>query len=408
MKIYTNLAAMNASRTYNRNQGTVSTAVQRLATGMRINSAVDDAAGLAIGQRMTSQIRGMNVAMRNLNDGLSMLQTAESGLQEIGNMIQRMRELSVQAANTAVVSYGDRRKLQLEVNELLKEVDRIAKDTDFNGVKILNDNVHFAAVDSDQSAVIDALQRGWLEQAEDLVTTYFGLTGSARDLTVDLTGFSDGAGGTLARVTAGVAAGVGNITSLTLQVDMSDVTDLTLPNGGSAPLYADRIIAHEFVHAVRHDNLQSNPTNFNVIFPFDVLTNDAPTQYLSIQAGANKGQTIDIAYAAGSSEALGIQDVDVVNYASVAMGTLDDAIGYIADQRARLGAQMNRLQHAIGINAVNAESLSASRARIEDADYPVETADLTKGMIIAQAATAMLSQAQTAPQLALSLLNQGY
>jgi len=546
---------------YNRNEASVSTALQRLSSGTRINSARDDAAGLAITERMESQIRGLSVGMRNVNDGISLLQTAEGGLEEIGNMIQRMRELSVQAANLAVMTAENRMKLQLEVDQLTTEIDRIAKNTEFNGVSVLNDNVLFSTLDSGDDKLVSqtALRDVWLQQSVDRIDTLFGLTSSNQDLAVDFDTFSDGAGGTLARVTAGVAGGVGNISNLTLQLDMSDFTDVTTPNGGSPPFYYDRIIAHEMVHAVMYDQTDTtlidtwfmegaaefihgadervsgdaagfgankaaslaatvdlsaawgggsadysvgylavrfihdlagggiasvmdelelgndlltainnatgagyadigafqtafragigavvtdadltnadtgavggldadggaaldaesvianaevpsnNPTNFNVDFPIEEYSNQGPTEYLDFQIGANAGQTIKVGYAAASTKALGIANIDLVADPHVAISRLDDAVGYVATQRARLGAQQNRLQSALAVNEISVESISASRSRIMDADYAKETSALTRSLIVQQAATAMTSQAQASSQLAMDLLSQ--
>jgi len=564
MQINTNLAAINTARMYNRTQSTVSTTVQRLSSGARINSAKDDAAGLAITERMESQIRGLTVGMRNVNDGVSLLQTAESGLEEIGNMIQRMRELAVQAANTAVLNFDNRMKLQNEVDQLLGEINRMAKSAEFNGVSILNDNVTFDAADAgdDKIKAQLALRDVWLQQSVDRIDTYFDLQSSGRDFDIDFDSFTDGAGGTAARVVAtGVGAGVGNIATLTMEVDMADFTDVSTPNGGSGPFYYDRIIAHEMVHAVMFDQTdtsggnidtwfmegaaefihgadervsgdaagfainkstslaatvdltaawgggsadysvgylavryihdiagggiaavmdeletgddlltaindatgsgfanmaafqtafraaiggivtdadltnadtgavggldadggptfdadnvipngevtQSNPTNFNVNFPLTVFANQGPTQYLDFQIGANQKQIIKVAYAAASTKALGITDVNLASDPQTAITKLDNAVGYIASQRARLGAQQNRLQSAIAVNEIAVESLSASRSRIEDADYAKETSALTRSLIVQQAATAMLGQAQASSQLALNLLDQ--
>jgi len=559
MQINTNLSAINAARMLNRNDSALSTSLQRLSSGLRINSARDDAAGLAITERMTSQIRGLSQGMRNVNDGISLLQTAEGGLEEVGNMIQRMRELAVQAANEAVMSKADKENLQKEVDQLLTEVNRVAKNTNFNGIAILNDNVMFDAVDTadDKMKTQLALRDVWLQQSVDRISTFYGLDSSNIDLTVDLDSFTDGAGGTLAQVSANVGSGVGNISNLTLKIDMADFVNVSTPDGGDPPIYYDRTIAHEMAHAVMFDQTdttnidtwfmegaaeliqggdervaadasgyasnkaaqlaaatgitgswggtsaeystaylaaryldsiatggiqavmqrlnagdslqaaintttgfatisdfeadflanigsvvsdadllnadvgaiggldasglasldasavidnteitQANPTNFNVIFPLSFYQNEGPTQYLDFQIGAEEGQTIKVAYAASSTKSLGIDNVDLVSEAGTAITKLDNAITYISKQRARLGAQQNRLESAISVNEIAVESLSASRSRIKDADFAVETATLTKARIIEQAGTAMLSQAQASQNLTLQLLSQ--
>lgn len=151
---------------------------------------------------------------------------------------------------------------------------------------------------------------------------------------------------------------------------------------------------------------QANPTNFNVVFPLTFYSNEGPTEYLDFQIGANEGETIKIAYAAASTKSLGISDVDLRKEPGTAITKLDNAIIYISKQRARLGAQQNRLESAINVNAIAVESLSASRSRIKDTDYAVETAELTKGQILQQAATAMMGQALATPSLTLQLLSQ--
>ncbi len=564
MKIYTNLSAMNSRRMYNQNEGEVAQSLRRLSSGLRVNSAKDDAAGLAISDRMTSQVRGLRVGQKNVNDGISMLQTAEGGLQEVTNMLQRMRELSVQAANTAINGPDERRKLQNEVEQLTAEITRIAKSTEFNGINILDDRVQLNNLDGADPKVqiLYGLKASWLQQSENAITDWFGLTADNADLEIifDEPGT---AGGALAWVTSttfdpttGLSGG------LSLTIDMADFsTKPELPNGGDPWMYYDRIVAHEMVHAVmnRTVNMQAlptwfkegaaelihgadqrvegdtlagsmannitawdsssaayskgylaaryindlaiaagktmedvfneleatrvgagaatylydalntvtgagftgeadfmtkftnyvtanwtdatfaengdsgaiggadangvslrdtsdegvvadleqpmdNPTEFNIISPFEIYNNEGPTQFMAFQVGANKGQVIRTGFAAASAKALNIEDVDLVNNPSNGMVKYDAAIDFVSRQRARLGAQQNRLEAAARVNEISVENLSASRSRIMDADYAVETSAMTKGMIINQAATAMLSQAQTAPQLALQLL----
>ncbi|MDH5217334.1 MAG: flagellinolysin [Gammaproteobacteria bacterium] len=569
MKINTNLAAINTNRAYNRNAGGLSTTIQRLSSGLRINSAKDDAAGLAISERFTSQIRGNAVGMRNAADAVSMLQTAEGGLQEISTMIQRMRELAVQAANTAVIGASERRHLQKEVSQLTSEITRIAKETNFNGVNILNDGAMFgAAAAGDKATVVQALASAWLRESEDLVSTYYGMNASGAKLTVDLDSFTDGAGGTGARVSYAGA----NATDLTLEIDMADFTDVEFPGDATSASNTtyDSLIAHEMVHAVLgnytdataasipswfnegiaelirgadgrvqshggvagtygsvdlktawggsseeyagafltarylHDQaggyddtnvkasgigqvleeyntngydllaaintatgngyasldaflddaeantvisgavteasltnddtgaiggldaegtsyrdtspagivpdtnlFEKNPTNFNVIFPFDP-ENDITSGYaqtITFQVGANEGDTLRIGLASATAKALNIDKVDLVTDATAALSYFDTAIDVVAKQRARLGAQMNRVESAIRTSETTVENLSASRSRIVDADYAQETAKLTRTQILAQAGTAMQAQAQATSNLALNLLN---
>lgn len=561
MIINTNTMALNANKAYNRNSETLSTSMRRLSSGLRINSAKDDAAGLAISERFTTQVRGLTVATRNVNDGISMLQTAEGAMQEISNMLQRMRELSVQAAN-ATNSVGDRRALQLEVSQLVTEVTRIAETTNFNGVKILNDYAKVGP-QGKESEVIDALKRGWLEASETALNRYFGLSLKNATMTVSL--YNDPTDAAWGR--AGGAPG--NLSYMLNMAYLNNV-EIDLKNGGNGPFYMDRLAAHELVHAamanegmiiagenwftegtaellpggderveseggisavmaandltawpaapaigssgqyakaylaVRYihskaggydqDNVnisgigrvfdlmrqgntlldsintatgenyaamadfhadfnangeayllangyeegdgdtgavggrnaengdyyrdtsaehviydmnhyQQNPTEADIKWAVEESSNSSGyAQYLQFQAGANPYQVIQAGFVSASAKSLGIDDLDLVEYSGVAIGDVDTALDFINAQRARLGAQMSRLESTIRNNENNIENLSASRSRIRDADYAVEMADFTRSQILSNASTAMTAQAQQVPSLALSLL----
>lgn len=188
--INTNVAALNSQRVLNRTQSQLATAMQRLASGLRINSAKDDAAGLAITERMTSQIRGMNQAHRNINDAISMAQTTEGALATLNDLFQRGRELAIQAANDSN-STTDRQALQAEINQLVTEVDRISETTVFNSVKVFAGGSREVAYDTsssgltpEQEELVIYLQRSWLEQGEDMLEQYFGITADGAPLDI--------------------------------------------------------------------------------------------------------------------------------------------------------------------------------------------------------------------------------
>jgi flagellin len=249
LSINTNVASLNAQRNLSGSQSTLAKSLQRLSSGLRINSAADDAAGLAISERMTTQVRGLDQAVRNANDGISMLQTAEGAMSTVTQNLQRIRELAVQAAN-ATNSDSDRAALQQEVTQLAAEVDRVGRTTTFNGQALFGQSTTSVLGDANQLAVVDGMQSGWLSSAENLVKQYYGIEASgSTPIKIDLTGFTDGAGGTLARVTTQVGSS-GTGSNITLQVDMADFTPPNLPNGGNAPIYNDRILTHELTHAV--------------------------------------------------------------------------------------------------------------------------------------------------------------
>jgi flagellin-like hook-associated protein FlgL len=257
LSINTNVASLNAQRNLNTSQSTLVKALQRLSSGLRINSAADDAAGLAISERMTTQVRGLNQGVRNANDGVSMLQTADSALGTVTENLRRIRELAVQAAN-ATNSDSDRAALQQEISQLTQEVDRVGRTTSFNGQLLFGQSTESVVGDSSQLAVVDGLKSGWLSSAEQMIKEYYGIQANGDAIRLDLTGFTDGAGNTLARVTTQFAAN-GKGTNITLQIDMSDFATPNLPNGGTAPLYADRIIAHEMTRGHGRDHERQVP-----------------------------------------------------------------------------------------------------------------------------------------------------
>ena len=261
MQIQTNLAALFAQRSLGQTTNDTQRVIQRLGSGLRINGARDDAAGLAISERMTAQIRGNSQAVRNVNDGISMLQVADGAMGSLNGMIQRMRELAVQA-NNSTLSLSDKQALQGEVNQLLQGIDDVAAQTQFNGEKVFSQSISSLGGPANERAVVDGLKLGWLEESEKRIKQFYGIKGDGATLTVDLT-FTDGAGNVAASVSGTGGAG-GKVYNQKLNIDMADFTPPNLPDGGSAPFYNDRIIAHEMVHAVmgRTVNMTSMPTWF--------------------------------------------------------------------------------------------------------------------------------------------------
>lgn len=251
MKINTNPYALNTMRRMTANTDALQQSLQRLSSGLRINGAKDDAAGLAIADRMTTQLRGNSQAMRNVQDGTSLLQTAEGALSTVNDSLQRVRELAIQAAN-ATNSASDRRALQAEVDQLLSEVDRIGTTTAFNGRQIFSQIENSIAGDEAKRAVMDGMMLGWLENSETRIRDFYGISGDGAKIDIQLTNFTDGKGGTAAQVVGSFAGYYGKASDLKLQVDMADFTPPDLPNGGTAPFYNDRVIIHEMVHAVMY------------------------------------------------------------------------------------------------------------------------------------------------------------
>ncbi|MEF7613457.1 flagellin [Aquincola sp. MAHUQ-54] len=398
MTINTNVASLTAQRNLSASQNTLSTSMQRLSSGLRVNSAKDDAAGLAIAERMGAQTRGLNVAARNANDGISLAQTAEGALGKVGDMLQRMRELAVQSAN-ATNSDTDREALQAEVVQLRDEIDRVAKNTAFNGKKLLDGS--FAAgnfqVGSNSGEVI-TIAALTDSSAEGLSKVTYG-SGS-------LTGISAGAITTLTEVT-------GN----TMAVQVSGVS-YSLGDLGVARTAEERL--GQTVEAINRLTADTGVTAFlkkqdagtyEIQFRSANTVNGQGTTAVGVSlAGfdyASTGVTAGALVTAGTgTSAAGIDElkIDTAEDAWLAMKQIDDALVQINSTRASLGAVQSRFENAVSNIQTQAENTSAARGRIVDADFASETASLSKAQILQQAGTAMVAQANQLPQQVLQLL----
>ena len=342
--INTNISATLASNAIKRNDRDMTTAMERLSTGMRINSAGDDAAGLAIAARMQSQVDGLEQAVRNANDGIAMLQVAEGAVVEISNMLSRMRELAIQAAS-GTYSATDRAALNLELQQLFLEIQRIAVNTEWNGISILNGDNNAANSTATKTSV--TLQIG---------------AGSNQEMVVDLKSWDP-------RTTfnsADTIVGIGTTAN-----DIAGGTDASAH--GSASLVYD-------AGFVDSDNDSARDPGEDDIEQA-VVTSDS--------TDGTKDKYIDITTSANAA-ALVLQ--------------IDTAVTAAASERAKLGAYINRLEYAADNLANVAQNTDASRSRIEDADYAEETSELARTQIISQASTAMLAQANQVKQSVLALL----
>lgn len=379
--INTNMASLNAQRNLSSSQGDFNTALQRLSTGLRINSAKDDAAGLAISERMTSQIKGLNQAARNASDGISLGQTAEGALGEVSNNLQRIRELAIQSSNVTN-SQSDRDALQTEVTQLLQEIDRVADQTSFNGVALLDGSFTGAVFQVGANA----------GETITVAATTDANTAALGSLAQNTTaGLSVAASGITGFATAIVAGGV--------TVNGTDIG--AIAGAGSA---AER--AGQLVNAI---NNVSQQTGVGASY-------DGATGQLSLNSAAaitiagTANDLTEAGFANGAfatvTTATGIDTLTVGNFAGAqtAIGLVDSALTSINDARATLGAVQNRFESVVTSLQTSSENLSAARSRIMDADFASETANLTRAQILQQAGTAMLAQANSAPQNVLSLL----
>ena len=484
--INTNINSLTAQRNLGTSQMSLSTAIQRLSSGLRINSAKDDAAGLAISDRFSSQIRGLNQAVRNANDGISLSQTTEGALKASTDILQRVRELAVQSAN-ATNSASDRQALQAEVSQLIGELDRIAQTTEFNGSKLLDGsfgtqqfqvgananqtitaataNVRtsvygnnqvlaagaagtLAAFGSNATTAGTLAINGALGSAS--VTVAVNSTAKANTDLINAQKANTGVGAT-ARTDLSLAfAAVGSYT-LTLQSDNS--TTQAVSFAVTATGTADGLSA-----AVSAINDQSSKTgltaSLNAAGTAVVLTNATGNDIsVSDTAVANAGnvtvQKLDSAAAASGAAAVltadvtaatatvvgyitldaeksfaadvttstilaadssstlkKVSDLDITTFtkATDALKTVDSALAFVSNVRAKLGALQSRFETTISNLQVTSENLSASKSRITDADFAQETANLSRAQILQQAGTAMVAQANQLPQGVLALL----
>lgn len=385
LSINTNVASLNAQRNLSTSQSKMSESLQKLSTGMRINSAKDDSAGLAISERMTSQIRGLNVAVRNANDGISLAQTAEGALSEVGNNLQRMRELAVQSSN-GTNSQVDRDALNAEFVQLQSEIQRVGEQTSFNGTKLLDGS--FAGVQFQVGA--NAGETIGINSIANVQTSALGGSLTRNTATVNasaLTGFA-------------TAIADGDIT-----IDGPDsAAGVSLGAIGAAANAQER--AGQLAEAINRVSSQTG-----VGASYDQVTGDLTlTSSGTITVGGaapavvSGGFAVGAAGSATTTTGIGSLNLSSFTNAQQSIAHLDKALAEVNTARGDLGAVQNRFSSTIANLQTTSENLSASRGRIQDTDFAAETANLSKGQILQQAGVAMLSQANQLPQTVLSLL----
>ncbi|HBN53524.1 MAG TPA: flagellin [Stenotrophomonas sp.] len=391
--INTNIMSLNAQRNLNTSGASLATSIQRLSSGMRINSAKDDAAGLAISERFTTQIRGLDVATRNANDGISLAQTAEGAMVEIGNNLQRIRELAVQSAN-ATNSGTDRDALNAEVNQLLKEIDRVANQTSFNGTKLLNGDFSGALF----QVGADAGQTIGINSIVDANIDALGKAGFAATQT------------STNAVASGTATAAGNLSGLSIngkaiaavKVAVGDTgADVQKKLASAINESMDQTGVFASIDSTGKLKLESLKEGKDFTF---TGTLSAVAGITTDTSGVAASATVATNVTANGSSFLKDLDISDFTGAQRALEIVDKALTSVNSSRADMGAIQNRFSSTIANLATTSENLSASRSRIRDADYAKETAELTRTQILQQAGTAMLSQANSSTQNVLSLL----
>ena len=408
--INTNSKSIIAQNSLTVNNRSMTKAMEQLSTGKRINSAADDAAGLAISSKMTSQIKGLNQAVRNANDGISMLQTADGAMVEVTNMLQRMRELAVQSS-TDTNTQDDRTYLDNEFQQLKSEIDRIAENTEWNGSKILNENVNLGSGAANAPRNVQFQVGANADQTIDVTFKKFDFASSSSGVTtssaqVELGALADGDDATAAVVTIGG-------TALTFDAVTDFATLAADPSAAQISTFAS-----ELQTAIQG---RSGYEGVTVSSTGEVLTiEDTAGRSIgafSLTGIASAGDVVFTA-AAGSSPT-GSSEADSVFSGSAAIHSLvitdkansnssitalDYAIKAVNTERSTFGAAINRLTYAADNLTNVSQNTSASRSRVLDTDYALATTELARTQIISQAATAMLAQANQAPQSVLSLL----
>ena len=395
--INTNTISLNAQRNLQSNSASLATTIQRLSSGLRINSARDDAAGLAISERFTTQIRGLNVAVRNANDGVSLAQTAEGALGEVGTNLQRIRELAVQSAN-ATNSQSDRDALNAEVTQLVDEIDRVAKQAEFNGTKLLDGSFlgQLFQVGANAGQAI-AIQKTANAQAAALGGAVFdsednagAATGTATAATT-ITGIS-------------VTDSLGNAVAIDdVEIAIGDTGAVVTGNSVAAinaKIGETGVLATADGTNIDFASVRESVNASGAFTGFIVNTGTVTSTAAGITLASAPAQNTT----APASAFLDDLDISTVRGAGQALAIIDKALTTVNGARADLGAVQNRFQSVMANLNTSSENLTASRSRIRDADYAKETAELTRTQILQQAGTAMLAQANQIPQNVLSLL----
>ena len=389
LTVNTNVASLNTQRNLNVSSKALDTSLQRLSTGLRINSAKDDAAGLQISNRLTSQVNGLNVAARNANDGISLAQTAEGALQQTTNVLQRMRDLALQSANGSNGA-SERQALNEEVAQLQRELERISNTTTFGGKKLLDGSFGTAAFQVG-AAANETISVSLRDAGPDqLKGDYFTQSGAA------VGGTASGAGtvsfiintnpaGTTVPVTVSFDVASGTTAAQAQELAIKAINDSN--NGIFAYQTAGGGIA-----VLSQYNDAATPAN-NLGTPAIDFTNTLGLTFTDIAAA-----TVPV------NSDVGQIDILTAPNAQEAVLVIDQALVVIDQQRAELGAVQNRFENTIANLQNISENASAARSRIRDTDFAAETSELTKNQILQQAGTSILAQANQLPQAVLGLL----
>lgn len=413
MVINTNLAALNTYNKLNKNSNAMNSSLEKLSSGYQINSAADDAAGLAISEKMRSQIRGLDQASDNSQNAISLVQTAEGALQESEDILQRMRELAVQASSDTLTD-DDRTAIQDEITSLSSEIDRIANTTEFNTKNLLDGSMSGKVASSvanvNTNAALASTASGAAVAATTQLDSLYNSDGTAL-------GIASGNTVTVSYMINGSlytnTVTVSGATTLDDIFTSSGLSALTV-SGSAVNIAASGVGTANAVYGltvkVTDATGNENYTATKALSSFTETTAAADQKNTdgtaTVLIGANTGQTISININNMDATSLGVKGLDVstVDSADVAISTIDSAISKVSAQRSSLGAIENRLDHTINNLTTASENLTSAESLIRDVDMASEMATYTKYSVMTQAATSMLAQANQQPSQVLTLL----
>ncbi|ONI44538.1 hypothetical protein AN641_07070 [Candidatus Epulonipiscioides gigas] len=410
MRINTNLMAMNSQRNLKVNQGSQGKVMEKLSSGLRINRAGDDAAGLAISEKMRNQIKGLQQSSRNSEDGISLIQTAEGALGETHEMLKRMREMTIQSMNDTYTD-EDRQKLDLELQELITEIDGVADKTEFNEQNLLTGDPTGMGLNSVATANKDLA---------NIVSSYYSKMGSYEAKLGEAYSVENGtlinqAKQSLLDLEQKIsalevkAAGLNDVDAQKiLQSVAAQKASLAGLEASIAGIEASAAVYKASANALREQAISIEAHGVvSMANKLQGIMNEAvgPNEF-TFQVGANNDQTIQLNIKAMNATALGLTatKIDTPESANIALTTIDAAVEIVSRQRAELGAVQNRLEHTVKNLDNTAENLQSAESQIRDADMANEMVNLTRVNILSQASQSMLAQANQTPQQVLQLL----
>ena len=380
MKINYNASAVLASNSLANNDDLLANSLERLSSGLKINRAKDNPAGLAMANRMNAQLEGLSKANRNAGDGVSIIETADGAMTEISEMLQRMNELAVKSAN-GLKSDTDRGVIQDEVRQLKEEITRVAESTEFNGQRLLNGQFSKRGYTNDTDIKVQSYSMDVAEKIYNIQSLEIGLDPLTNKYTV--TNFQAGDG-----LPPGTTASMEN-----------NIVTIQGPEGFELKLDLTDVDLSQVTQAAPLDVVQGNPEG-------QLQVHVTGIGAMRLQIGANEGQVLEVDIPRVSLRDMGIEDLEVTSKdsATAAIDRIDGAIQYVSSVRGRLGAYQNRLESTINSLDVTTENMTGAYSRIMDVDMAEEMTTYTSQQVLTQAGTSMLAQANERPSQVLQLL----